>query len=110
MENWWNYHLVVCIHRGRAQAEALSPRLQLNGITPNQGFGVEFLLTLQLVMCVLAVTDKRRDVGGFGPLAIGLSVGLGHLAGVSISKHFPSLMRSMVSPSDTMDWRRTNWL
>nr|WFZ92443.1 aquaporin-1ab2 [Sparus aurata] len=56
---------------------------KLNGITPNQGFGVEFLLTLQLVMCVLAVTDKRRDVGGFGPLAIGLSVGLGHLAGIS---------------------------
>uniref|UniRef100_A0A671Y5G0 Aquaporin 1 (Colton blood group) n=1 Tax=Sparus aurata TaxID=8175 RepID=A0A671Y5G0_SPAAU len=56
---------------------------KLNGITPNQGFGVEFLLTLQLVMCVLAVTDKRRDVGGFGPLAIGLSVGLGHLAGLN---------------------------
>uniref|UniRef100_A0AAQ4QGA8 Aquaporin 1a (Colton blood group), tandem duplicate 2 n=1 Tax=Gasterosteus aculeatus aculeatus TaxID=481459 RepID=A0AAQ4QGA8_GASAC len=39
-----------------------------------QGFGVEFLLTLQLVLCVLAVTDQRRDVGGFAPLAVGLSV------------------------------------
>lgn len=58
--------------------------LQLNGISPGQGFGVEFLLTLQLVLCVIAVTDKRRDVGGFAPLSIGLSVGLGHLAGVSI--------------------------
>ncbi|CAJ1072485.1 aquaporin-1-like [Xyrichtys novacula] len=56
---------------------------KLNGITPGQGFGVEFLLTLQLVLCVLAVTDKRRDVNGFAPLAIGLSVGLGHLAGIS---------------------------
>ncbi|XP_070830147.1 aquaporin-1-like [Chaetodon trifascialis] len=56
---------------------------KLNGISPRQGFGVEFLLTLQLVLCVLAVTDKRRDVGGFAPLAIGLSVGLGHLAGIS---------------------------
>ncbi|XP_034558493.1 aquaporin-1-like [Notolabrus celidotus] len=56
---------------------------KLNGITPGQGFVVEFLLTLQLVLCVLAVTDKRRDVNGFAPLAIGLSVGLGHLAGIS---------------------------
>ncbi|KAM7400452.1 hypothetical protein PAMA_004912 [Pampus argenteus] len=56
---------------------------KLNGITPSQGFAVEFLLTLQLVLCVIAVTDKRRDVGGFAPLAIGLSVGLGHLAGIS---------------------------
>ncbi|XP_070775531.1 aquaporin-1-like [Enoplosus armatus] len=56
---------------------------KLNGISPIQGFGVEFLLTIQLVLCVLAVSDKRRDVGGFAPLAIGLSVGLGHLAGIS---------------------------
>ncbi|XP_054480769.1 aquaporin-1-like isoform X2 [Anoplopoma fimbria] len=54
---------------------------KLNGISPCQGFGVEFLLTLQLVLCVIAVTDKRRDFHGFAPLAIGLSVVLGHLAG-----------------------------
>ncbi|XP_059200464.1 aquaporin-1-like [Centropristis striata] len=58
---------------------------KLNEITPSQGFAVEFLLTLQLVLCVLAVTDKRRDVVGFAPLAIGLSVGLGHLAGISFT-------------------------
>ncbi|KAM4605250.1 aquaporin-1-like [Polymixia lowei] len=56
---------------------------KLNGIGPGQGFGVEFLLTFQLVLCVIAVTDKRRDVGGFAPLAIGLSVVIGHLAGIS---------------------------
>ncbi|GLD50972.1 aquaporin-1-like protein [Lates japonicus] len=55
---------------------------KLNGISPSQGFAIEFLLTLQLVLCVLAVTDKRRDISGFAPLAIGLSVGLGHLAGI----------------------------
>ncbi|XP_075953961.1 aquaporin-1-like [Anarhichas minor] len=58
---------------------------KLNGISPGQGLGVEFLLTLQLVLCVLAVSDKRRDVGGFAPLAIGLSVVLGHLAGISFT-------------------------
>ncbi|NP_001281122.1 aquaporin-1-like [Cynoglossus semilaevis] len=55
---------------------------KLNDVSPGQGFTIEFLLTLQLVLCVLAVTDKRRDVGRFAPLSIGLSVGLGHLAGI----------------------------
>ncbi|XP_062385803.1 aquaporin FA-CHIP-like [Sardina pilchardus] len=57
---------------------------QLNGVNAAQGFGIEFLLTLQLVLCVIATTDKgRRDVSGSAPLAIGLSVGLGHLGGLS---------------------------
>ncbi|KAI4879839.1 hypothetical protein NFI96_016482 [Prochilodus magdalenae] len=57
---------------------------KLNGVSPGQAFGMEFLLTLQLVLCVLATMDKRRlDVAGSASFAVGLSVGLGHLAGVS---------------------------
>ncbi|XP_023126122.1 aquaporin-1-like [Amphiprion ocellaris] len=56
---------------------------KLKEISPRQGFGTEFMLTLQLVLCMLAVTDKRRDFGGSAPLAIGFSVVLGHLAGIS---------------------------
>uniref|UniRef100_A0A3B3RSJ7 Aquaporin 1 (Colton blood group) n=1 Tax=Paramormyrops kingsleyae TaxID=1676925 RepID=A0A3B3RSJ7_9TELE len=57
---------------------------QLNKVTASQGFGIEFLATFQLVLCVLATTDKRRrDVTGSAILAVGLSVGLGHLTATS---------------------------
>ena len=54
------------------------------GVNSGQGLGIEIIGTLQLVLCVLATTDRRRrDLGGSGPLAIGFSVALGHLLAVS---------------------------
>uniref|UniRef100_A0A672G4C8 Aquaporin 1a (Colton blood group), tandem duplicate 2 n=2 Tax=Salarias fasciatus TaxID=181472 RepID=A0A672G4C8_SALFA len=58
---------------------------QLN-VGVGAGFIIEFFATLQLVLCVIAVTDQRRsDVRGSAPLAIGLSVGLGHFAAISFT-------------------------
>lgn len=53
------------------------------GVNSGQGLGIEIIGTLQLVLCVLATTDRRRrDLGGSAPLAIGLSVALGHLLAI----------------------------
>ncbi|XP_030629133.1 aquaporin-1-like [Chanos chanos] len=58
----------------------------LSEVTPSQGIGIELLATFQLVLCVIATTDKRRrDVMGSVPLAIGLSVCLGHLTAISFT-------------------------
>ncbi|XP_048870182.1 aquaporin-1-like [Brienomyrus brachyistius] len=56
----------------------------LNRITPIQGIGIELLATFQLVLCVIATTDKRQPgTRSLAPLAVGFSVCLGHLAAVS---------------------------
>lgn len=46
---------------------------------------MEVFLTLQLVVCVFAVTDERRNGRlGSAALAIGFSVLMGHLLGVGV--------------------------
>ncbi|KAK1173875.1 aquaporin FA-CHIP-like [Acipenser oxyrinchus oxyrinchus] len=57
---------------------------KLTNISPGQAVFIELLVTFQLVLCVIATTDKKRsDVTGSAPLAIGLSVALGHLGAIS---------------------------
>lgn len=50
------------------------------GLTREQAFGVEFLITMVLVLTVFASCDNHRtDLNGSAPLAIGFAVTLCHL-------------------------------
>ncbi|KAM6989783.1 aquaporin FA-CHIP-like [Tautogolabrus adspersus] len=74
------------IVNGFKSSGALGVNALSSNVSVGQGFIIEFLATLQLVLCVIAVTDKRRkDLTGSAPLAIGLSVGLGHFAAISFT-------------------------
>ncbi|KAM4796074.1 aquaporin-2-like [Rhinophrynus dorsalis] len=54
-----------------------------NDISSGQALSIEIFLTLQLVLCILASTDSRRDDNiGSPAISIGLSVVLGHLLGI----------------------------
>lgn len=53
------------------------------GISLGMATTMEVFLTLQLVVCIFAVTDERRNGRlGSAALAIGFSVLMGHLLGV----------------------------
>ncbi|NWI43335.1 AQP2 protein, partial [Picathartes gymnocephalus] len=55
-----------------------------NETTTGQAVTVELFLTFQLVLCICASTDERREDNlGSPALSIGLSVAVGHLLGVS---------------------------
>lgn len=45
------------------------------GVTPLQGFGIEFVATFVLLMVIFGATDENRtDLKGSAPLAIGLCI------------------------------------
>jgi aquaporin related protein len=55
-----------------------------HGVTPVQGFGIEYFLGFVLVLVVFGVCDvNRSEVKGLAPVAIGLTIAMGHLAVVS---------------------------
>lgn len=57
-----------------------------SGITPVQGFGVEFFLALILVLVVCGACDSAKpESKGIAPIIIGLTVTVSHLIGVNIS-------------------------
>ena len=54
-----------------------------DGVQDMQGLGIEFFLGFILVLCIFGVCDENKpDSKYVAPLAIGLTVTLGHLGAV----------------------------
>ncbi|CAG5123908.1 unnamed protein product, partial [Candidula unifasciata] len=74
------------------------------GVTPAQGFGVELLLTFTLVTVIFGTTDPNRASFGSPALLIGLTVTLGHLAGISYTGSSMNPSRSLGSAVASNSW------
>ncbi|KAK3928145.1 Aquaporin AQPcic [Frankliniella fusca] len=85
-------------------------KLTAKGITTAQGFGVEFLLGFILVLVVFAVCDPNRPECKYAaPLAIGLTVALGHLATIDYTGSSMNPARSLGSAVLTSDFEH-HWV
>jgi len=110
------YIIVQCLGAlaGSGILKALTPENQQGNlgntglgheVTPLQGFGMEFLLGFILVFVVFGVCDENRhETKGVAPLAIGLSVVLGHLAAVDYTGSSMNPARSFGSAVIAGGW------
>lgn len=78
------FGLTPASHRKQGSLGVTKVNSELTGA---QAFGVEFFVTIVLVLTVFASCDKKRkDLNGSFPLSIGLSVTMCHLFAVSPQK------------------------
>lgn len=80
------------------------------GVSPAMGVGIEFCITTLLVLTVFATCDNSRtDHSGSFPLAIGLSVSVGHLWAVEFCGSSMNPARSL-GPAIVMNVWRDHWV
>ncbi|NXL00829.1 AQP2 protein, partial [Mesembrinibis cayennensis] len=85
-----------------------------NGTTTGQAVTVELFLTFQLVLCIFASTDERREDNlGSPALSIGLSVAVGHLLGVGrtlVPLHPPNSGWFLLTPFFSFPFPQVFWV
>ncbi|KAH9508313.1 hypothetical protein Btru_050813 [Bulinus truncatus] len=93
--------------------KGLTPELARNGlattslgrdVTVAQGFGVELILTFVLVAVIFGTTDPNRASFGSASLLIGLTVTVGHLAGIKYTGSSMNPTRSLGSAVASGIW------
>ncbi|XP_076258434.1 aquaporin prip isoform X2 [Rhynchophorus ferrugineus] len=95
-ENW---------HESGLGNTGLNPHL-----TPLQGFGFEFFLGFVLVLVVCGVCDANRpEAKAAGPLAIGLTVALGHMGTINFTGASMNPARSFGSALIAGGWNN-HWI
>ncbi|GFO22746.1 Aquaporin [Plakobranchus ocellatus] len=83
-----------------------------NDVTQAQGFGIELILTFVLVTVIFGTTDPHRASFGSPSLLIGLTVTVGHLAGINYTGSSMNPSRSLGSAiaSDSWDDHWIYWI
>ncbi|XP_023708717.1 aquaporin AQPAn.G [Cryptotermes secundus] len=81
-----------------------------DGVTPIQGFGIEYFLGFVLVLVVFGVCDvNRSEVKGLAPVAIGLTIAMGHLAVLDYTGSSMNPARTLGSAIITGIWEN-HWV
>ncbi|GFS14283.1 aquaporin [Elysia marginata] len=75
-----------------------------DGVTQAQGFGMELILTFCLVTVIFGTTDPHRASFGSPAVLIGLTVTLGHLAGIQYTGSSMNPSRSLGSAIASDKW------
>ncbi|RUS77374.1 hypothetical protein EGW08_014854 [Elysia chlorotica] len=75
-----------------------------DGVTQAQGFGMELILTFVLVTVIFGTTDPNRASFGSPALLIGLTVTVGHLAGIQYTGSSMNPSRSLGSAVASDKW------